>query len=228
MPRCEPYGPSQRRGGSGTFLSVTRDPAISIRLLVPEDARPEVLSPEERARLATFGHEARRVGFLLGRTAARTLLAERLGCAPEEAPLVVSADGAPLAPGTGVHVSIAHAGLMLGGAALSSEIVGLDLEPIRSRHPDLWRRILSPSERDLLDSLGGPTDESQTLLWSLKEAVLKARRTGLRAGTRSVRLLVVEDEGGRAEDTDGGSWALGYERRGDLWVTWALANGRAS
>ncbi|MEM6326651.1 MAG: 4'-phosphopantetheinyl transferase superfamily protein [Bacteroidota bacterium] len=214
--------------GRQYVLPVTPFPPVSIRLLGPQDARPEVLSPEETARLVTFAHEARRAGFILGRTAARTLLAESLGCSPEVVPLHVAADGAPVVPGADVQVSIAHAGAEAGGAAVSRVAVGLDLEPIRSRHPDLWRRILAPEEHALLDALGGPTDETQTLLWSLKEAVLKARRTGLRAGTRSVRLLRLGAEAGEATDTDGGAWALGFERRGDVWVTWALRDDTVS
>ena len=204
---------------------MTRPDPVSIRLLGRESARLGVLSGEEHLRLEGFGHLARREGFVLGRTAARTLLAEALGCTPEAAPLVVAEDGAPVVSGAPFFVSIAHAGGHLGGAALAERPVGLDLEAIRPRHPDLWRRILTPEEHSALDALGGPTDEAQTLLWSLKEAVLKARRTGLRAGMRSVRLGALDPVGhsAEAEDSDGGTWTLGFERRGALWVSWALA-----
>ena len=50
--------------------------------------------------------------------------------------------------------------------------------------------MLRDDERPALDALGGPTDDAQTLLWSMKEAVLKGQRTGLRAGARSVRLTL--------------------------------------
>ena len=123
----------------------------------------------------------------------------------------------------GQEVSIAHAAGDLGGAAIASRAVGLDLEAIRQRRPDLWRRMLRPDEYAVLEALGGPTDETQTLLWSLKEAVLKGRRTGLRAGMHSVRLHQLASGVGEGRDAEGGAWRLGYERRGDLWVTWALA-----
>lgn len=196
-------------------------------LLDPPDARPDVLSPAERQRLATFSHPDRRAGFVLGRTAARTLIAARLGCAPEAAPLAVGADGAPEVPGTALFLSIAHAGrgTVVGGAVLAERPVGLDLERITPRHPGLWRRMLSPAEHDVLDALGGSSDEAQTLLWSLKEAVLKGRRTGLRAGMRSVTLSALDPDRQRltAHDADGGLWRLAYRRRGRLWVTLALA-----
>ena len=64
-------------------------------------------------------------------------------------------------------------------------------------------------------------------MWSLKEAVLKARRTGLRAGMRSVGLsgLDPDRQQATATDTDGGLWRLGFERRGDLWISVAVASG---
>ena len=202
---------------------MTTAPRPTLRLLPAAAARPDLLSPEESARLAAFRHEARRRGFVLGRAAARTLLAESLGCSPEAVPLAVGADGAPEVQGAPLHVSIAHAAGDLGGAAIASRAVGLDLEAIRQRRPDLWRRMLRPDEYAVLEALGGPTDETQTLLWSLKEAVLKGRRTGLRAGMHSVRLHQLASGVGEGRDAEGGAWRLGYERRGDLWVTWALA-----
>ena len=209
--------------------SVTRDAPVSIRLLSREDAQPDVLSEEERARLATFTSESRRLEFVLGRTAARTLIAEAQNSDPRDAGLAVNADGAPVVLASPLYLSIAHTGgrEVWGGAAIARQPVGLDLERIRPRQPALWRRILSEDEHPMLDALGGPTDEAQTLLWSLKESVLKARRTGLRAGMRSVTLTHVDADhlSGEATASDGGAWRLGFERRGDLWVSWALSEG---
>ena len=39
----------------------------------------------------------------------------------------------------------------------------------------------------------------------------------------SVRLHQLASGVGEGRDAEGGAWRLGYERRGDLWVTWALA-----
>lgn len=189
---------------------------------------PSVLSEAEQARLQTYTHEARRIGFVLGRTAARTLLADELGLDAQAVPFGVGEDGAPEVPGHGLYVSIAHVGTDLGGAALAHRPVGLDLERIRPRHPDLWRRMLTPAEHSVLEALGGPTDEVQTLLWSLKEAVLKARRTGLRAGLRSVRLLHLGSAEGTAMAEDGTEWMLGFEQRDALWVSWAVRSDQAS
>ena len=179
--------------------------------------------------MAAFGSADRRQRFALGRRAARALGADRLGCDPAEVPLRVGPDGAPRLDGA--HVSIAHAGRgggAVGAAGLADRPVGVDVETIRPRHPALWRRILRDDERGVLDALGGPTDAAQTLLWSMKEAVLKGQRTGLRAGALSVRLTLgpAPPAGGAgrasAEAEASGAWDLAYADLGDLWlvVTW--------
>ena len=191
----------------------------------PADGRGAPLTPGERARLAAFGHADRRRQFALGRLSARTLAASRLGGEPAGVPLGVAADGAPTLPGA--HVSIAHTGRGLGTAALAAVAdrpVGVDLEAVGPRRPDLWRRILTAEERPLLEALGGPTDDAQTLLWCLKEAVLKGQRTGLRAGGRSV-VLGLDAAGGaphrgwaRALSGVSGAWDVAFGREGALWV----------
>ena len=192
------------------------------------------LSDAERTRLASFGSADRRVRFALGRRAARTLAAERLGCDAADVPLRIGADGAPRLDGA--HLSIAHAGRggdAVGAAALADRPVGVDVEPIRPRHPALWRRILRDDERPVLDGMGGATDAAQTLLWSMKEAVLKGQRTGLRAGARSVRLTLDRparlDAGGAAAVSEAsGAWRLAYADLGGLWlvVAWSATSQR--
>ncbi len=189
-----------------------------------------VLTPDERARLATFGHAGRRRQFVLGRTAARTLAARRLGCAPAAVPLVVGADGAPHLDGA--FVSIAHGGrgaAAVGVAALADRAVGVDVEAVGPRRPDLWTRILRPDERPLLDALGGPTDDVQTLLWTLKESVLKAQRTGFRAGGRSVRLALDVEAGTASAASRHGRWRLAFRPLDGLWlaVAWSESPGYA-
>ena len=185
--------------------------------------------------MAAFGSADRRLRFALGRRAIRGLAAERLGCAPAAVPLVVGPDGAPRLDGT--FVSIAHAGRgggAAGAAALADRPVGVDVEVVAPRHPALWRRMLRDDERGALDALGGPTDEAQTLLWSMKEAVLKGQRTGLRAGARSVRLTLdaaappVGAGGAVAWADASGAWRLRYGRVGPLWLVVAWAEGGAA
>jgi 4'-phosphopantetheinyl transferase len=188
----------------------------------PHALSEKALSAEERGRLSTFGREDRRCSFILGRTAARTLLAERMGIAPPDVPLHIIADGALDVPGHPLRVSIAHTGKaaqILAMAAVAARPVGVDLERIAPRVPDLYRRILRPDEYALLDALGLDHNTAQVLLWSLKEAVLKGLRTGFQRAAQSVYLTDVGEGAARADTGDGASWMLRYARRDDLWVT---------
>lgn len=208
-------------------------PTVSVALRTADEGVDEAaLPPDERARMAAFAHPDRRLAFGLGRTAAHVLVAQHLGDGHR---IAVAPDGA-LAAGA-CALSLAHTGR--GGGALAAAAlahgggrVGVDAERIAPRRPDLWRRLLRPDEHDVLDGLGGPTDRSQTLLWTLKEAVLKAERTGLRAGLRSVRLAlddVSADHGRGRADGPTAPWDVAWSDVGDVWVAvaWADARGAA-
>lgn len=183
-----------------------------------------MLSPDERARVEAFRSAERRLAFTLGRTAARRLLATRLGVNPHAVQLLVASDGAPTV--RGASVSIAHTGRgagAVGVAAVAGAPVGIDVERVAPRREDLWRRILAPAEYGLLEVLGGPTDRVQTLLWSLKESVLKGQRTGFRAAAQSVVLTLGEDGRASADSATSGAWEIAYAPLGDAWLTVAWA-----
>ena len=206
-------------------------PGLDARLVTDADGPAQALTEAERERMASFGHASRRDQFALGRLAARGLAGERLGLAPHDVPLAVAADGAPTVPG--LSVSIAHTGRAGETAALAAVAVrrvGVDIERVAPRRPDLWKRFLSPEEHAVLARLGGPTDGVQTLLWTLKEAVLKAQRTGFRAGGKTVRLDLDADgtppARGVARAVSGaGSWTVSFGREGDLWLALAWPAG---
>ena len=148
-----------------------------------------LLSEEEARRRAGFRNVARRDAFAVGRYAARTLLAERLGCAAGAIRLHVLDDGSVDAPGTGLNLSISHSGRYAAAAVADTEL-GLDLEQVRPRPESLFRFILQPDEMGLRDQVDLPMTEQIVLFWALKESVLKAKRTGLRRSPKSLRLEI--------------------------------------
>ncbi|MFO8100125.1 MAG: 4'-phosphopantetheinyl transferase superfamily protein [Salinibacter sp.] len=157
-----------------------------------DDAAPRWqgwLSEEEHDRWRGFGSDRRRCAFLAGRAVARRLLASRMGLVPADVPLRRAEDEAVDVVGTDWHVSIAHSGDRALAAAARHR-VGSDLERVISRDPAVARFLLRPDERDLLEAL--PYDRNRTLLllWTLKESVLKARRTGFRTSPKAVHLSV--------------------------------------
>jgi 4'-phosphopantetheinyl transferase len=149
------------------------------------------LHPAERADLARLRAPRRRRDFRLGRFAARRALARLEECdadtgawryevrrAAGGVPLPFR-DGAPL----GVTLSITHsdgwaaAGVLAGGGRL-----GCDLERIEPRSAAFVADYFTAGERELLAAAHDAPDRDlrATLVWSAKEAVMKALGEGLR------------------------------------------------
>ena len=182
------------------------------------------LSGEELACLDTFGSEKRRREFIAGRAAARSLLARRLACDPADVPLRIADDGAvdvapsPEPQSAPVHLSIAHSGPHA-VAVISEQPVGVDLEEIVPRDPGLERFLMAPDQRGVISDWPYAWDESLVLAWTLKEAVLKARRSGFRLSPKKLH-LTLNDTGseheGRGEATisvEGDTtWSVLFER----------------
>lgn len=173
---------------------------VTIRWLTYEpecrDAYRAVLSQQEVQYLAVITHPGQRKLFVLGRAAVRSLLGERLGLAPHQVRLHRAEDGGPILEGAKWQVSIAHSGAYAVGV-VGQRALGIDLERIRPRREGLEGRILHEEEWADFEAL--PLDHTRRviLLWTLKEATLKAIRMGFRHAASAVR-LVVDYPAGRA------------------------------
>ena len=173
------------------------------------EAWAQWLSAEERARWTAFPSEKRRQEFLTGRVAARTLLGGRMNLGPADVPLRVAKSGAVDVEGG--FVSIAHAeGEAV--AAFAERPVGVDLERVRTRRAGIERFVLHPDEGGLLDALPLPRTQGLILAWTAKEAVLKARRSGLRLLPTRLRLEGLGVKSGRAtvRVSDEEVWAVRF------------------
>ncbi len=176
----------------------------------------DALADVERDRLAGFGSAKRRREFALGRDTVRHLLAEQLAVAPSVVPLCVAADGAPEVGGTGRYLSIAHGSTethTVAAAATSPRPVGVDLEVVRPRRADLYRFILHPDEVGVLGAVPHEHDAAQVLLWTLKEAALKAMRTGFRVSPKALRFAAPPADGSAVLRRGAETWHLRYAER---------------
>lgn len=202
--------------GGVRLRGATYDPAR-------EAAWTSWLSDEEAARRRSFGAAKRRREFLAGRAAARALLAEALGCAPDAVPLRTAGDGGVDVAAGDWRLSIAHSGPHA-VAAVDRRPVGVDLEAIKPRNPDLAGFLFAPGEREVPARL--PYDESASLVlcWALKEAVLKARRSGFRLSPKKLSLRVAPcrrravvhlDAPGAGAEGEKEAWRLAYARVSD-------------
>ncbi len=184
------------------------------------------LGPAERQRVEALRAEKRRGDWLLGRLAAKRLVARilaevvRMDLALEDFDIVADHSGAPvvrLADGgtLPVGVSISHsegtafcAGWADSGTGISA---GADLERIAPRTPAFVHDFFRPDEIETWNGLpeGPSRDAFATAVWSAKEAVLKALRLGLTVDTRSVEILLSDDDAVGVPGLprpDGGGW----------------------
>jgi len=210
---------SGRVPSSVTLFAVTYGEEAAVRWR-------EWLSEEERACVRSFGAEKRRREFVAGRAAARRLLASRLDTAPERVPLRRAADEAVDVEAADWQVSIAHSGPhAIAGCARHR--IGVDLEHIQPRDPAIARFLFAPEDRGLVDALPYNADAALILCWTLKEATLKARRSGFRTSPKDLDLSV--EPGGqtaRVEVAEGSRWTLVYARLDDYWGAVAVPASR--
>jgi 4'-phosphopantetheinyl transferase len=163
------------------------------------------LDEVERRRAAGMRFTKRRTEYLLRRYAGKSAVAAALGLPddpttlgriavlnrPTGAPFV-QVDGEQL----GLDVSLTdRAGwaVCLVGPDLGA--IGCDLEIVEPRSPGFVADFLTPAEQAMVaqaSQRGGPDgwDAAANAVWSAKESALKVLRTGLRADTRTVEVVV--------------------------------------
>ncbi|MGY1639806.1 4'-phosphopantetheinyl transferase family protein [Geodermatophilus sp. SYSU D00703] len=173
------------------------------------------LTPGElaRARRGTPAVHRRRV---LLRAALRSVLAEELGTAPADVPLATTPAGRPelALDGTGLDANCAASGALGLVAVGRGRRVGVDVERVAPWNPEVLEEgWLSGAERRALTLL--PPEfrpVAATRAWTQKEAVLKARGTGLREDPAATVTAI-----GRADGVVAG-WQVSSVPVPDGWV----------
>jgi 4'-phosphopantetheinyl transferase len=189
------------------------------------------LSPVEQQTLAAFRFPKRRDEWLLGRWTAKSLLRSLpayRGLPPQAIEVYNEPDGAPgltlpagsPSPGS---LSISHSGpYALCALASGPDLrIGADLELVESRSEGFIEDYFTPCEREMVHTAPRESrDFVATLVWSLKEAMLKALGVGLRWDTRRVEvsetdsLPALEQEWQALQVSD-------YENTHRPWAAWA-------
>jgi len=143
------------------------------------------LSESERARADRYRSPARRRQFQSSRRVLRRLLSGYLGCAPADVPLMAAASGRPMilvGDSEPFQISVSHAvDLTAIAVAPPGAAIGIDVEHEidESALRSLINLAASSSERDWVESAPAATRCARmTLLWTIKEAVLKAAGCG--------------------------------------------------
>jgi 4'-phosphopantetheinyl transferase len=206
---------------------------------------PGVLSTSELERFLAFRFPKRQNEWLLGRWTAKSLAHSlpayqqyplgriEIQNTPEGAPFIQVQDGAAQTD----CLSISHCGhLALCALAPGRDLrVGADLEKIEPRTETFILDYFTPGERQIVaDCPAQNRAVVVTLIWSAKEAVLKALGVGLRWDTRAVEVCAIDgilptntEMGGwqkylvRAVQADNPVWAAWWQRRDEFILTLA-------
>lgn len=151
----------------------------------------QCISDEERTSPQILGGENARQAFLLRRAALRTLLASYLECDPRAIEFMVGEWGKPALVGEGVHFSVSSSGGLL-AIAVSRGPIGFDIEHRRAfpQASQFIDRYSSIRERAWLQSeiVGAGYECAAYLLWTRKEAFLKAIGAGLTVDPVSIEI----------------------------------------
>ncbi len=165
------------------------------------DLNQNILSEDEIARYTQMKIEKRKKEWVLGRMTAKALLSSNglpyAGQSMASIWIDNQPEGAPYLPNGKVSgsLSISHRENIAVAAftPLESTFLGIDLEKIESREMSFVEDFFTQAELDFTLKLSG---EAQTiwitLVWSAKEAVLKAWQKGLRLDTRSIQIYPID------------------------------------
>jgi 4'-phosphopantetheinyl transferase len=142
----------------------------------------QVLSKEESERANRFHQENDRQRFIISRGALKYLLSKYLGRAPQQIEFTTRANKKPMLKTEqedGLQFNIAHSGAKI-LIAIAEQEVGIDLEMIDTKfsYQDILTLHFTAEERAFIDRSGQPR-KCFYLLWTRKEAILKATAKGI-------------------------------------------------
>ncbi|MFN7037497.1 MAG: 4'-phosphopantetheinyl transferase family protein [Bellilinea sp.] len=157
------------------------------------------LSAEEKNFLAQMRFPKRRMEWLSGRWTAKRMLLKALpalaGIPMAEISIEHHKHGYPLVQVEGQPLlgclSISHRGEKAAAAYAADDdiFIGIDVEWIEERHPAFLQDYFTVDEIEWVNSVCLEERAARTtLLWSAKEAALKALRLGLAADTRLIEV----------------------------------------
>ncbi|MCA9568129.1 MAG: 4'-phosphopantetheinyl transferase superfamily protein, partial [Myxococcales bacterium] len=170
--------------GAGFMAQVARADAT--------DDVPAYLTYDERLELTQRGTLKRQADRIAGRVAAKRALSALTGVDPLDIRVLTAPSGEPIARVPGerdVRVSVSHRDGHAVAVAVRGARVGIDLEGVEPRSESFTSQWLSDGER----ALAGEDAVRTNLVWSAKEAVLKALGTGMAIAPRFVQVTALGD-----------------------------------
>jgi 4'-phosphopantetheinyl transferase len=159
-----------------------------------------LLSPDEAERAGRFALPRPQDQYIAARALVRLILARRCTVAPEALVFAANEFGRPHisapAQARGIHFSLSHTDGLLALAVSTSYAVGLDVEDTQrlSDFTGIARNYFSPTEWQAIEPLQGEAQRERFfLIWTLKEAYMKALGQGLSAGLEAFSISVTPE-----------------------------------
>ncbi len=167
-----------------------------------------VLGPGEKERASTYPNEKDKHRFIICRGALRILLGKYTGNKPQDIHLTLGKNKKPfirLDPSVDIQFNVAHSGDWI-LIAISDNPVGIDIEFIDGAffYSEMLPVCFSKAEIDYITNSEIP-HATFYLLWTRKEALVKASGQGIETELESVPCLygtynISEDQIGSAQD----------------------------
>jgi 4'-phosphopantetheinyl transferase len=188
----------------------TTDPPLS------EDALADLLTEEERRRVARFLRSEDRRRAVVSRGVLRLLLGQCHAGAPRTLEFAATEHGKPALRGAGPEFNVSHSGDWVLIALSGAGPVGVDVEQIRQVHDleAIAERYFAPAEARAIRALA-PAERTEAFFtcWTRKEAFVKAMGLGLQAPLDRFTVSLVRDGlpapvGLDTADETAGPWTL--------------------
>ncbi|HEY1417318.1 MAG TPA: 4'-phosphopantetheinyl transferase superfamily protein [Myxococcaceae bacterium] len=159
----------------------------------PPDSWVQALDPDERMRANAYRTPELRARSVAAHALVRTALSSYAPLAPEEWRIAHGPEGRPclVDPPIDLHFSLSHSESHAVVAVAVGRSVGIDVEEIDATVDvlGLAGRFFTRPEQAMLRACSGmERPERFTTLWTIKEAVLKARGANLASGLTTVEV----------------------------------------
>lgn len=153
---------------------------------LPDAKINELLHPDERKKYHSFPFNARQQSFILGRIAVKyAILVGNPSVCPKNIHIDSGVFNYPYLKAEhckNISISLSHSQNMAVAIAFPEHhIMGIDLEIINENYLAVMKKILLRKEEELIENVNGSLISNSVYLWTSKEALSKAIKTGFSA-----------------------------------------------
>lgn len=155
-----------------------------------------LMQDERKLVIARKKKDADRKLSIAGEMLSRRCISTAAGKSPDEIIFERDENGKPYTTSSDIHFNVSHSG-EYAVCAVSSNLIGIDIEEIRQVNTDLTKKFCTEKEMNYVFEKENDADETCRRLisiWTLKEAYFKALGTGISRDLKVVEFLLEENK----------------------------------